>query len=117
VGDPLKTMFRTEASVQTSPETIVEDSTIPPHRKTVRLQAVGELLLNSFLFSYQYQNITLGAINMETDDQTVINHRYGLGFKAGKFTFGLYGGRGTQTVGKKELKTDLYQGTLSFTFI
>lgn len=117
IGDPLKTMFRTEASYQMSPETTIDGSTIPPHRKTGRLQAAGELQIDRFLISYQYQNITLGAINAETDDQTIAKHRYGIGFKLGSITFGVYGERGTHTVGEKELITDLYQGTLSYTFI
>jgi len=117
IGDPLNTMFRTEASFQTSPESTVDDPTILPHRKTSRIQAAVELLWDAFLFSYQYQNTTLGAINTETDDQTIARHRYGFGFKMGSATIGFYARSGTRTAGDKELKTELYQGTLSFSFI
>ena len=117
VGDPLKTMFRTEVSYQSSPESTIDDPTILPHRKTSRVQAGAELVWGSFLFSYQYQNTTLGAINTETEDQTVAKHRYGFGFKIGGATMGFYAGSGTRTAGDKELKSELYQGTLSFSFI
>ncbi len=117
VGDPLTTMFRTEVSYQSSPESTVDDPTISPHRKTSQIQACVELLWDSFLFSYQYQNTTLGAINTETEDQTIAKHRYGIGFKMGSVTMGFYAGGGTRTAGDKELKSELYQGTLSFSFI
>lgn len=116
-GDPLKRMFRTEASYQASPESEADDPAIAPHRKTSEVQGVAELLFDSFLFSYRYQNITRGAVGEETDDQIDTSHRYGIGFKIGSAMIGFYGGRGTQTAGEKEVKTDFYQGTLSFGFI
>ncbi len=116
-GDPLKRIFRTEASYQASPESTVDDPTIAPHRKTSQVQAVAELLFGSFLFSYRYQNITLGAVDAETEDQTDVRHRYGFGFKFGSVMLGFYAGRGTHTAGDLEAKTDFYQGTLSFGFI
>ncbi|MFH2132656.1 MAG: hypothetical protein ABIK68_19920 [bacterium] len=117
IGDPLKRMFRTEASFQTSPETTADNPAIQPHRKTSRVQASAELLFDRFLFSYQYQNTTLGAIELETEDQTVIKHRYGIGIKLGSALLGFYAGQGTQTAGEKELKMTSFQGTLSFGFI
>lgn len=116
-GDPLKRMLRLEGSYQASPESSVDDPAILPHRKTGQVQGVAELLFDSFLFSYRYQNITRGAVNTETEDQTDIRHRYGFGFKFGSAILGFYAGQGTQTAEDKEVKTDFYQGTLSFGFI
>ncbi len=117
VGDPLKNLFRTEVSFQTSPESSVDDPAIKPHRETSRIQAAAELLWGAFLFSYQYRNTTLGAVGTEIDDQIVARHRYGIGLKIGSATLGFYAGGGTRTAGDKVLKTQLYQGTLSLNFI
>lgn len=116
-GDPLEQAFRLEASYRSSPESKINGSDIKPHRKTSQLQGGVELLFDGFLLSYKYQNITRGAVGEETEDQSDIRHRYGLGMKLGGFTIGLYAGRGTQTADDKEVSTDFYQGTLSFGFI
>lgn len=117
LGDPLKRMFRTEASYQSSPKTTADDPAIIPHPETTRVQAVAEVLFDSFLFSYRYRSTTQGVVGTETDDLSDVSHRYGFGFKLGSATLGVYAGQGTQTAGDKELKTQFFQGTLSFGFI
>lgn len=116
-GDPLKRLIRLEASYQSSPESTVDDSAVAPHRKTNEIQAVAEVLFDSFLFSYRYLNTIEGAVGDESEDLTDTRHRYGFGFKMGSVTLGVYAGQGTRSDGDKEVKTSYYQGTLSFGFI
>ncbi|MCP4757561.1 MAG: hypothetical protein GY866_42425 [Proteobacteria bacterium] len=116
LGNPMGNMFRTEASYKLSPEAQTDDEALTLS-KTSEMQLSVEVLFADFLFSFLYQKTVMSDYNGSSNAYNIENNRYGLGYKLGSFTLGLYRHAGSEMIGDYRLVKRKYQCTMSFNFI
>lgn len=118
LGDPTSTMFRLEGAIELLPETTPEIGALFIQPKTTITTVAAELQFRNWLLLYNNRQEAYEATTDNNKGSSTIN-RYGLGYKLGATTFGLY--TSTTKVTDSSISSAweyrLYQLTASYNFI
>lgn len=118
LGNPTGTMFRLEGAIELVPETTPESGALTIQPKTTTTSVAAELQFGNWLAMYQSSQVAYEA-TQDNNKGTITGSRYGVGYKFGSMTFGLY--TSTSSVNDPGLPSTwdyrLYQLTASYNFI
>lgn len=118
LGDPTGTMFRLEGAIELVPEAVPENGALSIQPKTTTTTAVVEMQISNWIAMYKNSMMSFEATDTNNKGSVGFN-QYGIGYKMGSATFGLY----TSTTSYKDSSTSsvweyrLYQLTASYNFI
>ena len=116
IGDPLETMFQTEASVRQIPETESDKGLITKQPKSTVSHLSLELQTGSFFFAYRIGQLVIEN-DAANDDYKSTDSKIGVGLKLGGLSLGLYRDNHQIDSGDDSVDYDTYALTVGYNFI
>ena len=117
IGEPNKTIFKTEASYKSTPKTESDKDIMGTLYKTTTTQIDVEFMSGILFTSYLFNNtLTEGAFGSDDNKSEIVN-RYGIGLKLGNMTVGFYRKAWQIEYRDNYIDYDTYQATLGISFM